>query len=73
MQLSELNRVYARILEALTVNMGAPGMAGRPYQGGYEPSYYAPRQEYPSARPDYYASQPYQAPRNAGAPQEPQE
>lgn len=73
MQLSELNRVYARILEALTVNMGAPGMAGRPYQGGYEPSYYAPRQEYPSARPDYYASQPYQAPRNAGTPQEPQE
>ena len=68
MQLSELNRVYARILEALTVNMGAPGMAGRPYQGGY-----APRQEYPSARSDYYASQPYQAPRNAGAPQESQE
>lgn len=70
MQLSELNRVYARILDALTVNMGAPGMAGRPYQGGYEPSYYPPRQEYPSTRSDYYASQPYQAPRSTATPHE---
>lgn len=38
-QLRELNRVYARLLEAMTVNMGVPG--AMPYdRGGYRDPYY---------------------------------
>ena len=68
-QLAELNRVYARLLEALTVNMGAPGMPYRPYNGyqatqqpGYsaaQPAYSAAQQPaYPAAQqPAYSAAQ----------------
>ena len=64
LQLSELNHVYARILDALTVNMGAPGMVGRSYQSAnsYDHNYYAPRQEYPSSRSDYFTPPSHHAP-----------
>lgn len=63
-QLSELNRVYARILDALTVSMGAPGMAGRPYQ--YDPGY-RPRPDFyqqPAPEATHYPSQSTPQPRD---------
>lgn len=50
-QLQDLNRVYARLLDAMTVNMGASMMPRGgypdPYRQGYAPSYdaYRPSQE----------------------------
>mgnify|MGYP000845926174 FL=1 len=53
-QLQDLNRIYARLLDAMTINMGGSMMSRNaypdPYRQGYTPSYDA----YPPSREEQY-------------------
>lgn len=46
-QLAELNQVYSRLLQAMTVNMGAPVAYQQPQQPQQQPAYQQPYQQQP--------------------------
>nr|WP_314667788.1 gliding motility protein GldL [uncultured Porphyromonas sp.] len=53
-QLQDLNRIYARLLDAMTINMGASMMSRNAYPDPYRPGYTSSYDAYPPSRDEQY-------------------